>query len=260
MRSQADIRQVFALWDQGLSKNKISQATGVSRAQIRHWLGAGMDAVLSSPMRQSSRPRVPCRGWCDPWVGLDAPAYAYLFGQYLGDGCISATVRGAPRLRVTTCDLYPDVRSECEQAIRQVAPLATLGRLQRQGCTDIFSSWLHWPCVFPQHGHGRKHERRLVLDAWQESIVLDREPRAFLRGLIHSDGCRSTNWTRNPTTWKRYEYPRYQFVNESIDIRDFFREACRRVDVECRKMNRNTLSIARRASVAKLDSFVGPKS
>jgi hypothetical protein len=260
MRSEADIRRVFELWDQGLSKNKISHATGVLRTQVRKWIGAGIEVVLASPRRVgTSRSGLACRGWCDPWDGLDERAYAYLFGQYLGDGCISEATRGSPRLRITTCDEYPGIRAECEQAIRRVAPLATLGSLQREGCTDIFSSWAHWVCYFPQHGPGRKHERALVLDAWQEAVVFDREPKAFLRGLIHSDGCRVMNWVPKPNSLERYTYPRYLFTNESRDIRGFFREACRRVDVECRKMNRKTLSVARRDSVAQLDEFIGPK-
>jgi hypothetical protein len=260
MRSQADVRRVFELWDEGLSKSKISEATGVSRTQVRNWVAAGIDAVLTSPMRvRESRSTAACRGWCDPWDGLDGPAYAYLFGQYLGDGCISEPARGSPRLRITTCDEYPGIRGECERAIQKIGPLATLGSLRREGCTDVFSSWPHWPCYFPQHGRGRKHERRLVLDAWQESVVFDREPKAFLRGLIHSDGCRVMNWVPKPNSKERYTYPRYLFTNESQDIREFFREACCRLAIECRAMNRKTLSMARRASVARLDEFIGPK-
>ena len=28
-------------------------------------------------------------------------------------------------------------------------------------------AWKHWPCLFPQHGPGRKHERKIRLEAWQ---------------------------------------------------------------------------------------------
>jgi len=38
-----------------------------------------------------------------------------------------------------------------------------------------------WPCLFPQHGPGRKHERKIELAPWQEAIV-DREPEQFIRG------------------------------------------------------------------------------
>ena len=57
------------------------------------------------------------------------------------------------------------------------------------------SRWKHWPCLFPQHGPGRKHERPIVLEDWQRTIV-EAHPGPFLRGLFHSDGCRAKNWTR----------------------------------------------------------------
>lgn len=49
--------------------------------------------------------------------------------------------------------------------------------------------WLH---AFPQHGPGRKHERKIALEDWQQQIV-DTYPEEFVRGLIHSDGCRTIN-------------------------------------------------------------------
>ncbi len=60
----------------------------------------------------------------------------------------------------------------------------------------------------PQHGPGKKHERRIVLESWQQAVV-DAHPWAFVRGLVHSDGCRITNWTTRVVNGerKRYEYP-----------------------------------------------------
>ena len=59
---------------------------------------------------------------------------------------------------------------------------------------------------------------------------------------------------------RRYAYPRYFFTNTSEDILQIFREACDAVEVDFRMSNRNTVSIARRTSVTKLDSFIGPKA
>jgi hypothetical protein len=83
----------------------------------------------------------------------------------------------------------------------------------------------------------------------------------MLRGLIHSDGCRCTNRVRRQVGggWRMHEYPRYFFTNASADIRSIFVEACELTGVECRPNNARNLSIARRHSVALLDSFVEPK-
>ena len=110
----------------------------------------------------------------------------------------------------------------------------------------------------PQHGTGLKHTRSitLTLTDWQREIV-DRYPWRFLRGLIHSDGCRFMNRIRHPK--KTYAYPRYNFTNRSDDIRALFCEYCDRVGVEWRRMTRWDISVARRDSVALMDRYIGPK-
>lgn len=110
-------------------------------------------------------------------------------------------------------------------------------------------------CLFPQHGPGRKHDRRIELESWQR-VLVHQYPRQLLRGLIHSDGCRCTNRVWNG----RYEYIRYFFTNSSEDILQIFRDACDAIGVPHRNSKPNTISIARREGVAMLDAFIGPKS
>jgi hypothetical protein len=97
----------------------------------------------------------------------------------------------------------------------------------------------------------------IALAPWQKELVL-RHRELLLRGLIHSDGCRSINTIRHPK--KTYEYPRYQFSNRSVDIKRIFSDACDLLGIEWRVMNRWDISVARRASVARLDEFIGPKA
>lgn len=68
--------------------------------------------------------------------------------------------------------------------------------VQAPGTVVVQAHWKHWPCLFPQHGPGRKHEREIRLAARQREIV-ERHPEAFLRGLFHSDGSRTNNWARD---------------------------------------------------------------
>jgi hypothetical protein len=79
----------------------------------------------------------------------------------------------------------------------------------------------------------------------------------FLRGLIHSDGCRSTNTIHKGR--ETYRYPRYQFTNASADIRALFCNACDRLGIAWRRMNARNISVARREAVARMDEFIGPK-
>jgi hypothetical protein len=127
-----------------------------------------------------------------------------------------------------------------------------VGAIEQIGCHELYSNSRHWICMFPQHGRGRKHERPIVLEDWQQAIV-DRYPMPFIRGLIHSDGCRVLNWVNNTP------YPRYHFSNASDDIRALFGRACDRFGVDWRPNNARNLSVARRDSVRLLDQFIGPK-
>ena len=176
--------------------------------------------------------------------------------MYLGDGYISVDRKGVGRLSVTCCDAYPETIAELERSLRALLPFNRIRRAQRRGCTDVELYSRHLPCLFPQHGAGKKHERALSLADWQSEIVAD-ETKQFLRGLLLSDGCRAVNRVRSGSGYR--EYPRYFFSNRSIDILRLFTDACDRLNIEWRQNLPWSVSIARRASVAALDEFVGPK-
>jgi len=190
-------------------------------------------------------------------AGLE-PTYVYLLGLYLGDGCISRS-RAVWRLRIFQDQRYVALIEECADAISAISGNVS-GRAQKTGCVEIYGSWKHWPCLFPQHGAGPKHLRPIRLARWQERLV-DAHPRELLRGLIHSDGCRAINRVKRQTLAgvKEYQYIRYFFTNASADIRALFVDTCRPTGVEWRPTTERVISVARRDSVALLDSFIGPK-
>jgi hypothetical protein len=113
--------------------------------------------------------------------------------------------------------------------------------------------WAHWPCLFPQHGPGKKHERTIQLEPWQGAIVVDK-PHLFVRGLIHSDGCRIVANDRGRPS------PRYHFSNRSEEIKRLFCLGLTLLGVEWTRPCDRQIAVYRKASVAVLDRFVGPKS
>lgn len=115
--------------------------------------------------------------------------------------------------------------------------------------------------MFPQHGPGRTHLRRILLEPWQRDIGTE-HPDHLPRGLFHSDGCRITNWTVRPLRDgpKRYEYARYFFSNESRDVMSICTSALDQLGIDWRMPRANLLSVARRDAVASLDLYVGQKS
>ena len=99
---------------------------------------------------------------------------------------------------------------------------------------------------------GQEAPSRDRLTEWQLALV-NRAPEQLLRGLIQSDGCRFQSTGRN------WSAPRYSFTNHSSDIRGIFCSACEKLGVRWTSAGRFTIYVSRKADVAILDSFIGPK-
>jgi hypothetical protein len=180
-----------------------------------------------------------------------------LLGIYLGDGCISASRRGVWRLRIVLDAAYPGIIEECRRSLASVGPPNQIGVYRRRDsrCVEVSMYWKGWPWLLPQHGAGPKHQRKIELAAWQTSIVASNHE-AFLRGLIHSDGCRFVAHERQAG---RHRYAvRYAFSNRSEDIKDLFCASCDALGIRWTRTAKQ-VSIYRKSSVAILDGFVGPK-
>ena len=157
---------------------------------------------------------------------------------------------------------YPEIIEESWTAMALALPgcRPAMRKLDYE-CVRIVAGSVRWPEVFPQHGPGRKHDRPMVLEPWQREVV-DAFPREFLRGLIHSDGCRTVNRFKTKLPSGRvaeYAYPRYFFSNLSADIRRLFCEYCDRLGIRWTQSNHRNISVSHRHSVAALDEFIGPK-
>ncbi|GAA1703148.1 hypothetical protein GCM10009745_58220 [Kribbella yunnanensis] len=231
----------------GASLNAISKRLGVSRSALREW-------------RDDPEPRSGSCPRCSSGA-LDRASYAHLLGWYLGDGCLSEHRRKVYALRIACDDKYPRLIDEVAAVVIAIHPSRPVHRVQAVGYTSVVSYWKHWPCLFPQHGAGPKHGRRIELVDWQREIVAE-HPELLLRGLFNSDGCRAANWATRMVggVTKRYEYPRYQFSNESADIMRLCQETLSLLDIPWRMPRRNALSVAQKAGVARLDEFIGPKT
>ena len=216
--------RALALIRGGHSLRSISMSMGINRSTLRDWRDHPEKAERSG----ASCPR------CAHVVALPEPCadYAYLLGLYLGDGCISrASDRNKDvwKLRIFCADAWPGLAEGCVRAMRAIRPDNKVFTVQKEGCTEALSTSRHWPCLFPQHGAGKKHLRRIELAQWQQ-VIVERYPGKFARGLLHSDGYRGLNRIRHTL-----------------------------VGVEWRFSKPNTISVAKRDAVARLDEFVGPK-
>jgi len=199
------------------------------------------------PQRERSRCDV-CAGRA---IRFPAKSYCYLLGLYLGDGCISKQPR-THRIRIVLDAKYPGIIEECAAALEAICPDKSAYRGLKSGCVEVGMYWNHWPCLFPQHGPGRKHLRPIRLVPWQCQLV-QREREALVRGLVHSDGCRIIANDRGNLC------PRYHFSNLSEDIKALYCESLDALGVNWTRPCAKQIAVYRKASVKRLDLFVGPK-
>ena len=230
MRPAAQRSQVRELALEGRNTSEIARLTGIPRTTVRDWL---------RPRYASRRPAGPQCPICGhpPHLFDDLPngEYAYLLGIYLGDGMLSGIKnKRCFKLRVFMDSRYAAIIAEVVNAMSAVMPqsLTAIQRHPRHNVVEIHSHSNAWPCLFPQHGPGRKHERKIELVCWQQAIV-EREPEQFIRGLIHSDGCRAMN--RVVANGKDYAYPRYFFSQVSEDIMELFCRSLEQLGLAGRK-------------------------
>jgi hypothetical protein len=240
------VRRSLDLHKAGLSATEVARHVGAPRSTVRDWIYGKVPRARNGTGAGCAR----C-GALHDLPGLP-PAYVYLLGMYLGDGCLSEHRREVYKLRISLDARYPGIADECERAIRAVMPKNRVGRVRNSGWHELFAYSKAWPCLFPQHGPGRKHERDIELVDWQRSLVA-RWPALLLRGLIQSDGCRFQN------TGRAWSHPRYSFTNLSSGIRTIFCETCDSMGIHWTLSGGKTIYVSRKADVATLDRFIGPK-
>ena len=263
MHGPAVVAEALALRAEGLGARRIAKRLDLPVKTVADWI-AGRVPQHSRP--RFGAPTVPetcaqCGHTAHRFHELPR-AYVYLLGLYLGDGCISEHRRNVFRMRVFLDLRYPLIIDDCEAAIRALAPANKVHRLLRTrnfierpepSNVEVSAFSKSWPCLFPQHGPGKKHKRRIALTDWQLQLV-DQWPDQLLRGLIHSDGCRFLNTGRGKRCW-----PRYAFSNHSADIQGIFCNACDQMGLHWTKAGKYKIYVSRKADVATLDTFIGPK-
>lgn len=209
-----------------------SQATVAEALRLR---SAGLNNCEIS--RRVGAPRSTVRDWssgkrprsCLPPSDFihDPSAYVYLLGLYLGDGCISAHPRGVFRLRITLDVRYPAIAEECEAALQAVLPLNRVARHLRQcNCYEISTG-------------ARQPSPRSPLA----------RPDPLRRLSLRKHGARKL--ALSPLLVQQPLHP-YQ-----ADLLRRLRSS--RYSLDRGTAAPKTIYVSRKADVARLDKFIGPK-
>jgi hypothetical protein len=240
-----------ALIRAGYGDSETARTTGIPRRTISGWRhGRG----VTYHERLSEAPS---------WRPSEPAAYCYLLGLYFGDGCLYVSPTGFATIVITLDVSYPGIVEEAMAALRACFPETPIHRSYRSegSVAAVNANHPALPFALPHHGAGPKHLRPIELQPWQRRLS-HRFPQELLRGLIHSDGCRTINRFKTKLPSGRvasYEYPRYFFSNLSDDIRRIFCEHCELLGIRWTQSNPRNISVSHRESVALMDEFIGPK-
>jgi hypothetical protein len=88
--------------------------------------------------------------------------------------------------------------------------------------------------------------------------MTQRNPQAFVRGLMHSDGSR--DMANQRVADRIYAYPRYWFSNRSSQIIQLLCDHLDMLGIAWTKPRETGVQVARSDAVAAMDRFVGPKA
>ena len=186
---------------EGLSTSEIARRLGVPRSTVRDWLAGRLPELVSSwrirrpacaglhELDDASALRVPARDVPRRRVPVGASA-------------------GVFKLRISLDARYPGIAQEIERAIRAVIAEQSCGAGGFGTWHEVYAYSKVWPCLFPQHGPGRKQEREIALTDWQRRHVA-RSPVAPARA--------------DPLGWLSVPEHRAELVAPPIFVREHLR-------------------------------------
>lgn len=168
-------------------------------------------------------------------------------GLYLGDGNIVKFPRSY-RLTISLGITHQDVIRRCFYSLSKVFERNKVNIINEKKAkvvrVIVYTKSLL--ALFPQHGPGKKHTRKIELASWQKEII-DLYPEAFIKGLIDSDGSYYIP--------KATGAPVYNFSNKSEDIKILLKHYCDILGIHYTIPSKKHIGFTRRDCVTKLDAI-----
>jgi hypothetical protein len=219
-----DQQKAFALFAEVKNVSEVSRLLNIPRSTLKSWLvpmpkkgRLGGIKIIEDDINPSE------------YLSTEKmqKSYSFILAVYLCDGYISTykTFR-APSIRFFNDSKYPKNTQEWADNLKILLPNNSINiyRKKLSNCNIVLTNSKKLLNLFPQHGSGMKHERKLILKDWQKDIIT-KYPEEFVRGCIQSDGCIYQH------KQGKYQYKKYAFTNKSEDIIDFFLYALNQIGI-----------------------------
>lgn len=210
-KSIEQYEKVIELYSSGTKIHEIVKMTGLGRSCINNWIIRG---------RKNTKTTINATNPIEYLKELNSnndelktfSYYSFLFGLYLGDGCLS--ISRVATLSIALDKKYEKMNNYIEKCFTELFNKnpqiydrsIDRGQKFKSNSICIKCSKKNLEILFPQHGKGKKHSRAIELREWQ-NIIISHE---LVKGLIYSDG--SYYYCK-----KRQQYE-YNFSNSSYDI------------------------------------------
>jgi hypothetical protein len=220
------------LYDENFSLRKIAKLLNVHHSTISDWKKRNWQ-ISNKKITPSDFPKT----------------YSYLLGLYLGDGYINSTPR-TYRLRYSLDKKYNKLNEYVIQQLKILFPFNKVSTYVDNNTVVVSLYNNQLVTLFPQHGTGKKHNRLIKLEEWQNNIL---DHSSFIKGLFHSDG----------SYYQSGIYDRYNFTNMSKDIIQLYKESCTFLNISYCEVNyhngKNVITHNKRKDVLFLKETIGIK-
>lgn len=234
------------LVNEGLSIRNIASNLNFSASTIRYWLS-----------KYDLRTDISLNKNRDGFISLESfingryDLYSYLYGLYLGDGCVYRQKKGVDALTIALDSKYIELVEEVRKSLELFSGNKVRVYL-RGNCYNLTIYGKHIKDIFIKYGKGKKHNNYVYLP----NILLKNICyKSMAKGLFQSDG--SYYYDKHN---KKYFY---SFTNMSKDIIDIFTMCLDNLDIgydlQYNSKNVYRVGIRRKLEVIKFMNIFGIK-
>lgn len=242
------------LIDKNYSTRQIAKELNCSYSNIRYWMKKYQleTTEIGAKTGQKLEDDVDIYNRCLDLVAKNPKEYSYLFGLYLGDGCVSYVKGKYYEMIIYQDSKYTNLINKHKESIENL--FGKEPRIRTRGnCTLIIVGGSHVRFLFPKFGVGMKHLNSVTLP----KILTDNiDYLNLVKGLFQADGSYYFDKSN-----KKYFY---NFTNKSVDIIEIFKTCLDELSINYtifkRKDSIYTLSIRKKSEIDKVVKLIGTKT